>query len=127
MKQNISIQDLDQLSEKGKEKLRKWWKPKDGDIVTRTDYQKEFHICEGGLRSSVYWGLENAKNMAPYSPLLSIGQMFEFLDEYREHDGYSDDWLREIFQGVATGNVQRQYEGELCDALFEAVKKVLEK
>jgi len=57
-----------------------------------------------------------------YIPL-SIGQMIEFL---------GDDWYQMIIESgdcnVGSCNtVYKSYEGELCDALFEAVKESLHK
>ena len=108
MKQHISISDLEQLSKKGKERLRKWTKSR--------DYRLPIGV--------------NAKtgNIKFTLPLLSIGQMIEFLDEQlyfdfferfvKTHDGewnYEDDNL-----------LSHNYK-ELCDSLWQAVKEVLEK
>lgn len=54
--------------------------------------------------------------------LLTIGQMIEFLDEYYDHK----DWDITNCGGKWDIN-DGLYRGELCDALWEAVKEVLEK
>lgn len=107
MKQNITPEQLNELSDKGIEGLRKWLSKKYGYDVMNKDHTK--------------W-LE--------SLLLSIGQMIEFLDE--------NDFLELIdYWGANIGGYQNKWrveckdsqfnDNELCDALWEAVKEVLEK
>lgn len=40
MKQNITLDDLNQLSDNGKEKLMAWWKPESNDLCFLVE--KEF-------------------------------------------------------------------------------------
>ena len=54
-----------------------------------------------------------------------VGRMIEFLEENKKHEGWSDDWLNDIYLGQATGTVERDYKGELCDTLWMVVKKIL--
>ncbi len=113
MKQYITKQDLEQLSGKGKERLREWWKPETSNLVTYIDkdlikwvgvYGNEVELNKQGyLKRNLY-------------PLLSIGQMVEFLDEH------SILWWDENGCKVLPWN---QGE-ELCDSLWFAVKEVLE-
>jgi len=61
---------------------------------------------------------EDKKGYHPDNPFLSIGQMIEFLDEKQgifEFKRIGDDWL-----------VNRNRSEELCDALWEACKEVLD-
>ena len=106
MKQHITLSQLNELSEKGKEKLRKWWKPEEGDMcVTNTGY--EVFIGE-------HVDYERFQAFMADLPLLSIGQMIEFL-EVHGNDCYT------VF------DIWWHMKMELCDALWEAVKEVLEK
>jgi hypothetical protein len=72
-----------------------------------------------------WMGKHKYKNVFP-----TIGQMIEFLDEHLERHGYIDQYHdHNIVVGEAgwNGDVSigwNDYE-ELCDALWEAVKEVL--
>lgn len=112
MKHNITIEQLMELTPKNQIKLKRW-----------------------ALKHHYYWDL-------------SIGQMIEFLDEQHYWDcqpdgqkyGYKDwvcifkdscasDWFISDTDGhryKKQGHI-RYHVGELCDALFSAVKEVLEK
>jgi len=109
MKQYIFESDLNQLSEKGKEKLGKWLE------------KKGFcNIISGHL--------------------LSIGQLIEFLEDYdnydfgiydggfiyryREYKKQKDGSYKKFNYKWHIGAIENK---ELCDALFEAVKEILEK
>lgn len=94
MKQNITKDQLNELSEKGKEKIRGW---------QMEPYKGTWY--EGEL-----------------SPLLSIGQMIEFLGDFCIDVDLSNGKLN------GTGYITEAREDgmELCDALWEACKEVLE-
>ena len=118
MKQNITIEQLNELSEKGKKKLRKWWKPKEGDLFLDT-------IGEG----QVVWCCEDDVEEGSL-PLLSIGQMIEFLDEHLlegnyqiQRNGERNSWR------LNSDDIEFDEEGksELCDMSWQAVKEILEK
>ena len=114
MKQNISAEQLNELSNGGGEKLRKWWKPRWGDLY-KSKYGE--HVIEvEGQGNPALSGTED--DYGDDLPLLSIGQMIEFL---------GDDWYFEVFTANDIGDVLKSYDGELCDSLWEAVKEVLEK
>jgi len=57
------------------------------------------------------------------TPLLSIGQMIEL------HEKLNTDlfwpWHSCLFTEGAGGRVAKDYDGELCDALWQSVKEVL--
>lgn len=103
MKQHITEEQLNELSEKGKERLRKWWKPKEYDL----------YMNEEGEVSSV-WCCEDDVTSTDM-PLLSIGQMIEFLNEYGE-----------IYLGTVK-IITWEPTQELFDVLWQSVKEVLEK
>ena len=116
MKQHITTKQLNELSKKGQ---REWWGFITGD--------KNHHNGE-------------EENVAKLS---TIGQMIQFLDEkVKGVDGYEANLNVEIFHDYdwfVRTCLQRDKKGsdikwqaeqiseELCDALFEAVKEVLDK
>lgn len=111
MKQHITIEQLNELSEKGKERLREWW--------NKTQTTKDGEKWENGISNIV---------------CLSIGQMLEFLDE-SGHTFYSintqeNNGKREFFMiSYKKSSIKQALNGhrtELCDALWEAVKEILE-
>lgn len=102
MKQHITTKQLNELSEKGKKALWKWAK------------DKEFEHFG-------YWDKGNRD-----LPLLSIGQMFEFLDEHyallslEKRGGNKPYWI--------FGTCEKYEKNKSpVDTLWEAVKEVLEK
>ncbi len=137
MKQHVTIDQLNELSEKGKKKLQDWWTPEIGDIYCAV------HNFAGNIEYSRPVVIEyeehtmesfNVEDITDKDyPLLSIGQMIEFLKDnlmvdcnafidvcYNQKRG----WYAE-----AGYNDNGKYMGEseeLCDALWEACKEVLE-
>ena len=96
MKQNITAKQLNELSEKGKKKLWDW-------IIEKPWWEK-------------YSGISK-------SSLLSIGQMIEFLAEYSVMTIHYQPGAWDINYDLGEFNLQMR---ELADALWEAVKEVLE-
>ena len=97
MKQTITPEQLNELTPESKDKLADAFEWKDG----------------------INWTLVmGSSNQTTYLPLLSIGQMLEFL---------GDDWHDFVIKSVEDcGDVQIPYlADELCDALWEAVKHEL--
>ena len=105
MKQQISVDQLNELSAKGKEKLVYW-------IHENTKHDKK-HPSEHDLN-------------------LSIGQMIEFTQENLRTD-WSVHFGRNLaFVGRADkdgfwGKTPDNRGGELCDGLWEVVKEILNK
>ena len=107
MKLHINQEQFDQLSKKGKRQYREWvYKMSTEDLL------KSFRVSN--------WE-EIEKHETGYPPLLSIGQMLEFLGEFDSNrNGNIDiDWLKEQDECINPN--------KLCDALFEVVKEILEK
>ncbi len=119
MKQHITVDQLNELSEEHRESIRELWKPMVGDV----------YFNFSSLHTDA---VNNRTTIKPsYLPLLSIGQMIEYLDEH-----YS---LLEIVKGQLSNSWHIQdrslpsivnlpkFEEELCDRLWSAVKEVLNK
>lgn len=93
MKQHITLEQLNELSPEAREKLAQYCASK----------QLSVFVSDGDCR------IVEQKATAEHLPLLSIGQMIEFLDDART--------VAEII-----GAVEKE---KYCDALWEAVKEVL--
>ena len=123
MKQHITPKQLNELSEKGKERLRKWWKPKYADFFYCFYQKKRFLYGVFDLVSASSMEKINDDDF----PLLSIGQMIEFLDwplvinSYVKITDRSEGWV------VKKIKYTINEDKELCDALWKAVKEVLER
>lgn len=130
MKRRITIQDLQQLTPEQQEKLRKLWKPQEGDY-----YYDEKGLDTGAWLFNNYCSFRNNEN--PYiedtevggqwyikdcSPLLDIGQMIELIGCKLLKIDY--DYVVNNYY-VKTLNNGTVGKSELCDALWEAVKEVL--
>ena len=116
MKQHITTSELDKLSDRAIDRLNDW-------LDKHNYFKRKNGICT--------------------YPLLSIGQMIEFLDEHHYWDCQPDgrkygyrDWVC-LFKDSCAGDwfisdpsklrgKKRYHTGELCDVLWEAVKEVLE-
>lgn len=101
MKQNITIEQINELSEKGKERLITW--------LYAHDYEDQiFNIPTCGEENCC---------MESVIEELSIGQMIEFLEE---HNYWS------IGKGVVPLSLSGNNIEKISDALWEAVKYILE-
>lgn len=146
MKQHITIDQLRELifvDKNGKnswefiEYLRNWWKPKDGDKI----WDESNHEC---VWYNGAYDEDSADKMHKHSkivfgdnryykayPLLSIGQMIEFLERQKE-DKETDFMEDSVFSSRLEFQQKNgelyfslDWEGELCDALWEAIKEVI--
>jgi hypothetical protein len=129
MKQHITIDQLNELSDKGKERLREWWRPVAGDCV----YEISFDMVD--------FTTEDCEGMWPqlsiilsdkqrHLPLLSIGQMIEFLvGTYGKRVDMDQvkDCSRDTSEWIVEAKHMSYHAEELCDALWESVKEILEK
>ena len=157
MKQHITTEQLNELSEKGRESLRKWWKPKRGDWFAEKDFvnypeeEWESDLLEEYDR---FWYLTNLSSLQEFTeyvktngvqtllPLLSIGQLIEFLDNEKRMDIERDVNTSTLYRDKMTNenssgtfllrfnypfiDIETHRNIEMCDALFHAVKEVLE-
>jgi len=109
MKRRITPEQLQELTDKQKQKLMEWWKPKEGDwyeipIKTPIEERKEDHKAD--------WQIKYKEIGSDHIPLLDISQMIELLEDSLEDNQHYCEirWCR--------------YE-ELCDILWKAVKAAL--
>ena len=101
MKQHITVEQLNKLSEKEKDRAREW-------VIQK-------------LETNPSW---NNVPLNEESLLLSIGQMIEFLLEKNPHRNY---WFQCQGEVCCWFHPIESKHKELVDALWEAVKEVLEK
>lgn len=106
MKQNIDITDLNQLSEKGKERLRDWFYSADYPYG-KAEHPFRYESTVG----TVFMHYSTEDGYEGTIPLPNIGQMIEFLDEHGQYD----------LNGIEQVNAK-----DLCDFLWKAVKQILE-
>ncbi|MFA5307782.1 MAG: hypothetical protein WC365_10095 [Candidatus Babeliales bacterium] len=141
MKRRITVEQLSELADEQRQRLREWWKPQEGDLVYRTDVERTaiyHHIGTQGLwlincRNTIDPSDEelHVTNKANCLPLLDIGQMIGLLYATYESDchlGYAN--FAKYFNNGAgiTGWCGYYVDGfysDLCDALWEAVKEAL--
>lgn len=139
MKQRITVEDLSELTELQKTKLRKWYFNQiewDDDIVC-------VYLPDEGITHYGKWDEQMQFDKAGYigkvknydreiNPLLDIGQMIQLLNKKtlqtyiftktnreRKSIVYHDSIGYEHFNTVAGESI------ELCDALWMAIKQVL--
>lgn len=112
MKQHIDISELNELSPKAKEKLREWLSKR---IVINQTYKVQ--------------GIEDGWVFPLDLPLLSIGQMIEFLEMKSNGHFPGQNWHEYVIKETEEcGDILIPYSvDELCDSLWEAVKQILEK
>lgn len=123
MKQHITPEQLNELSEKGKERLRKLREPRNGDKMANYKNSKV------GMIGVSYWlSPKRLKTHKCFLPLLSIGQMIEFLDEHTDTDKYKTGkpWLDLINIKFNMFSEHYNKDDELVDYLWESVKDILE-
>ena len=111
MKQKITVEQLNELSDKGKKKLFKW------------ALKKKYYYYHGPSQSVTPDGAVINKDYEKYCVMdnLSIGQMIEFLVENK--------WINsdvEIFT-VGELNPTFSWQDNLCDSLWIVMKEILEK
>lgn len=146
MKQHITKEQLSELSLKAQDRLYDWYKSKSVIPGGNPDYP----VCDAN-KSDHFVFYRKAGSNSSYIlriPLLTIGQMIEFLEDHREtwswslHSFYEGQygtqeegtpdyrkrkWLWTVERWTSNGVINKDYDGELCDALWNAVKEELEK
>lgn len=132
MKQYITEKQLNELNDKAKERLRNWWKPKEGDFIYDLQQNEKDLVCGYGYYEDTktfccgtdpYEDNNGSHELNNTLPLLSIGQMVEFLNE---HEGISKHGRIKNAVVVAEGTFI-QWHGELCDFLWDKFKEVLDR
>jgi len=146
VKQIIDAEQLRELTEGQKKKLREWWKPQFGDVLNSVKcggwhlpkydgsptYYYPLRVRErvvgacGGCWDceSVIDDGDNPAVMPDKTslPLLSVGQMIELLDNIFQKD-------KSIEHNKMQININKTIlwigNSQLCDALWQAVKAVL--
>ena len=99
MKQNITPKQLNELSEKGRNRLRKWYLKT--YLIDMTDMRQLALATKEELTAHYNRRIEDVL-------CLSIGQMIEFLEEHK-----------------TLSNIEYK-TGQLCDTLWQATQEVLE-
>lgn len=135
MKQNISVKQLQELTDEQKERLRKWWKPGKGDRYVTYTFKHTKIIKElGGENGGIYdiYG-KRTPDGVPCLPLLSVGQCIELL-EAKDPGSWSICCSKSGGWYITSSNLYapkyyiadggKDFE-EIIDALWEAVKAVL--
>ena len=122
MKQHISTEQLNELSEEGKERLREW-----------IDSKEVFIEGSSYIRSTA------SDKRTTY--FMNIGQLIEFLDEHSSISimGHQSQWHggnwywnggeipKELTEKALEENMRSYEASELVDALWGAVREILEK
>lgn len=118
MKRRITVEQLNELTDEQKQKLRDWWSiPNYGDFYTDTN------LGEGCWMDPDRKPVQTINNCLP---LLDIGQMIELLDPKEETIFTMCNMISaqpRIYEITVSGN--SYFADNMCDALWEVVKKVL--
>jgi len=117
MKQHIEKEQLGELSDAQKQVLKNWWKPSVGDWIFTTAWadsetKHDVVICMSSPTGMIWSAL-----LKEAMPLLSIGQMIEFLED----NGH---WTHN--KSMVSLNLREDSITNICDTLWGAVKEVLE-
>lgn len=123
MKQNISVEDIQQLTDNQKEKLRELWEPDIGSIFYDGHYTQAIQRVDDNILIVE----DKEKYTQNYVvPLLNIGQMIEILEK---HDPCINITRRvqlvDFNKWVWEFTIRERYcreEPELCDVLWQAIK-----
>lgn len=127
MKQRISVEQLQELTEEQKGRLREWWRPRKGDWYYYLNIQYSHVITD----SSEYALSSYNNHKRDYLPLLSIGQCIELLKDKAPENVvcelmvrlFSGGWIFADENQVLVPTCRKPVE--LVDALWEQIKAVL--
>lgn len=137
MKRRITIEQIQELTDGQIQKLRGLWEPQYGDLILFYDtalrrYHNEsivysYDPYNGRIRDVTSRILEKRVCL----PLFNIGQMFELLESQKHQYGvrklqqiYSNKYQYYEYLDTPEKQFYKPYD-ELCDVLWEAVKKLL--
>lgn len=133
MKQRITVEQIRELNTAQTQQLLKLWKPELGDWIYYTDENEIGVIC--GLEDTTpevlhitwYMGGDSEFQLSDKTlPLLTIGEMMKFL--YNFHACLTVEVSAQAFISTIkakAGVRNKQTEKELCDALWEGIKDML--
>jgi len=128
VKQRITIEQLNELSDAQKQRLRELWKPQDGDFIYSAKHGHPEFLEVAPMRG---YG-DYLKNRDKSLPLLNIGQMIEILSEILldisivPKSLLTDKKLWSITITFRETTFMKSFEkSELCDALWQATKEIL--
>jgi hypothetical protein len=120
MKQRISIEQLQELTGEQQQRLREWWKPQEGDWYHDKTYGESYYGMEVGG-----YDVYTLKPAIDDLPLLNIGQMIELLENKNPSLKIENNYYDEIDPDSFIWGVDGKRADNFCDALWNAVKKVL--
>lgn len=121
MKQRITLEQINILSEQLQNKLIKWWQPDNFDVVYWSEMNREVTYSECN------WYNIPKENVFP---LFSIGQCINFLRRYDldiHHNWLKKgEWSIILNKSVNTYWIDETSSEELIDALWKTILKVLQ-
>jgi len=125
VKRRITGDQLNELTEVQKQKLREQWKPEAGDVIESDIFDSEILI--GAVDRESLYACTDTDFSVIYEkllclPLLSIGQMIEIIG----NDWYMKAFCTSMHDCGIYKNMKYWKNDDLCDALWEAVKERLE-
>jgi hypothetical protein len=153
MKQYCTVEQITSLSPEAQQRLREWWKPQKGDWACNeetffddgfivSEYEEGVLVAtsEGDETQDVVWNAEDGDgyDKADCLPLLSIGQCIELLKGRYKAVSVNrdvtwrdspDEWVVRVAlnaREILMGDAEYYRAADLIDALFAAVKAVLE-
>jgi hypothetical protein len=134
VKQNLTPEQVLSLKPEAQQRLREWWKPREGDMALYNEYATNPWLVEGVSVDSrrvaiVGIGVRGFSTMCAVGemlPLLSVGRCIALLMDKGERPVIASpyaqqrDWVIQLTKGSDA------HAPDLIDALFAAVKAVLE-
>ncbi len=132
MKQYITIDQLNELDEQQMIKIRDWYVVQDGDPIAykMNSRQKYWYkdIVYNDPEYGYLWEPGSKLTRKWECPLLTIGQMIEFLKDNKKEVTIYDpvfDYDNNRWLVRTSGDDENNRNKNLCDALWESCKEVL--
>lgn len=141
MRQQLTAEDLSQLTPEQQDKLRAWWKPEEWDMcIYHDEVCPVFMIDENyeyrGKRGVYLWLDDVGSGNPPVLkdeclPILGIGQLIQLLESYDKCLNVTNVILGDEYGNKFTWEVKLRhlgkyiYKEELVDALWQVVKEIL--
>ncbi len=145
MKQHITLDQINELNEEDIKILQKWWKPMSGDAyvgdVDDVCWEAEYSVVRTDTCTiPVIDSKRYFKEIKKFIPILSIGQMIQFLNDMDMAvciDQWINDSNRKSLKGKGAYRIGLNWfqglekydyiceQKELCDALWLAVKYII--